>query len=129
MVHACFSPNMAVQQEEEEETNGEPKVPLNNNNVGKQTNYFEINFRIQCGGGLGQWLAPRSTGRGVPGSRPSRVVVRCGLEQVTFPNCLVMVKPRKPSQNDQKKIVDWDVDWDVKPQTKQKKKQNQIQCL
>ena len=27
-------------------------------------------------------------GRGVPGSRPSRVAVRCGLEQVTFPPLL-----------------------------------------
>ena len=35
--------------------------------------------------GLAQWLGPRTKGGGVPGSRPGRVVVRCGLEQVTFP--------------------------------------------
>ena len=32
---------------------------------------------------------------GVPGSRPSRVAVRCGLEQVTFTPCLVLAKPMK----------------------------------
>ena len=32
----------------------------------------------------------------VPGSRPDRVAVRCGLDQVTFTPCLVLVKPRKP---------------------------------
>ena len=29
-----------------------------------------------------QWLASRTTDQGVPGSRPGRVAVRCGLEQV-----------------------------------------------
>ena len=29
---------------------------------------------------------------GVPGSRPGRVVVHCGLVQVTFTPCLVLVK-------------------------------------
>ena len=32
---------------------------------------------------------------GVPGSRPGRGTVCCGLEQVTFIHCLVLVKPRK----------------------------------
>ena len=49
-----------------------------------------------CGGGLAQWLASRTTDQGVPGSRPGRVAVRYGLEQVTFTPCLVLVKPRKP---------------------------------
>ena len=31
-----------------------------------------------------------------PGSRPGRVAVHCGLEQVTFTPCLVLVKPREP---------------------------------
>ena len=48
------------------------------------------------GGGLAQWLASRTTDQGVPGSRPGRVAIRCGLEQVTFTHCLVLVKPRKP---------------------------------
>ena len=47
-------------------------------------------------GGLAQWLALRIMDQGVPGSRPSRVAVRCGLEQATFTPCLVLVKPRKP---------------------------------
>ena len=47
------------------------------------------------GGGLAQWLASRTTDLGVPGSRPGQVAVRCGLEQVTFNPCLVLVKPKK----------------------------------
>ena len=31
---------------------------------------------------------------------PGLVAVRCGLEQVTFTPCLVLVKPRKPWTND-----------------------------
>ena len=38
----------------------------------------------------------RTMDQGVPGSRPGRVAVCCGLEQVTFTACLVLVKPRKP---------------------------------
>ena len=34
--------------------------------------------------------------QGVPGSRPGWVAVHCGIEQVTFTPCLVLVKPRKP---------------------------------
>ena len=33
--------------------------------------------------------------QGVPGSIPRRCTFRCGLEQVTFTLCLVLVKPRK----------------------------------
>ena len=40
-----------------------------------------------------QCLASRTTDHGVPGSRPSRAVVRCGLVQVTFTPYLVLVKP------------------------------------
>ena len=47
-------------------------------------------------GGMAQGLASRTTDQGVPGSRPGRVAVRCGLEQVRFTPCLVLVKPRKP---------------------------------
>ena len=45
--------------------------------------------------GLVQWLVSRTTDQGVPGSRPGRGTVYCGLEQVTFTHCLVLVKPRK----------------------------------
>ena len=34
-------------------------------------------------------------GPGVPGSNPGRCTFRCGLEQVTFIPCLVLVKHRK----------------------------------
>ena len=51
-------------------------------------------------GGLTQWLAPRTKDQGVPGSRPGRDTVCCGLEQVTFTHCLVLVKPRKPWTDD-----------------------------
>ena len=51
-------------------------------------------------GGLAQWLASRTTDQGVPGSRPGRVAVRCGLEQVKFTPCLVMVTPRKLTRTD-----------------------------
>ena len=37
---------------------------------------------------------------GVPGSRPGRGTVCCGLEQVIFTHCLVLVKPRKPWTTD-----------------------------
>ena len=40
-------------------------------------------------------VGSRTTDQGVPGSRPSRVAVCCGLEQVTYTPCLVLVKPRK----------------------------------
>ena len=43
-----------------------------------------------------QWLASGTADQGVPGSRPGRGPVRCGLELDTFPDCLVLVKPRKP---------------------------------
>ena len=43
-----------------------------------------------------QWIASRTMDQGVPGSRPGRVAVCCGLEQVTFTPCFVLVKPRKP---------------------------------
>ena len=52
-------------------------------------------FKHQSGGGLAQWLASWTRDQGVPGSRPGRVAVRCGLEQVTFTPCFVLVKPRK----------------------------------
>ena len=52
------------------------------------------------GGGLAQWLASRTTDQVVIGSRPGRVAVRCGLEQVTFTPCLVLVNPRKPRTYD-----------------------------
>ena len=51
-------------------------------------------------GGLAQWLASRTTDQAVPGSRPGRGTVCCGLEQVTFTHCLVLVKPRKPWTDD-----------------------------
>ena len=51
--------------------------------------------RINRGGGLAQWFGRRITGQRVPGSSPGRCSVRCGLEQVTFTPCLVLVKPRK----------------------------------
>ena len=35
--------------------------------------------------GLAQWLALRTTNQGVPGLRPGRDAVRCGLEQVSYP--------------------------------------------
>ena len=60
---------------------------------------FFANFSIRVG--LAQWLASRTTDLMVPGSRPGRVAVRCGLEQVTFTPCLILVKPRKP----------WTYDW------------------
>ena len=41
-------------------------------------------------------LASWTSDLGVPGSRPGRGTVCCGLEQVTFTCCLVLVKPRKP---------------------------------
>ena len=46
-------------------------------------------------GGLAQWLASQTTDQGVPGSRPGRIVVRCGCEQVTFTPCLILVKTQK----------------------------------
>ena len=56
--------------------------------------------KIGMWGGLAQWLASRTTDQGVPCSRPGRGTVCCGLEQVTFTHCLVLVKPRKPWTDD-----------------------------
>ena len=59
--------------------------------------YLTISYSdLDDRGGLVQWLASRTTDKGVPGSRPGCVAVRCGLEQVTFTPCLVLVKPWKP---------------------------------
>ena len=44
---------------------------------------------------MAQWLGRRISDRGVAGSNPGRCAFRCGLEQVTFTPCLVLVKPRK----------------------------------
>ena len=38
--------------------------------------------------------------QGVPGSRPGRGTFCCGLEQVTFTYCLVLVKLGKPWTDD-----------------------------
>ena len=46
-------------------------------------------------GGVAQWMGCR-----VPGSIPRRCTFRCGLEQVTFTLCLVLVKPRKRLTDD-----------------------------
>ena len=43
------------------------------------------------GGGLAQWLASQTTDQWVPGSRTGRVAICCGLEQVTFTPCLILV--------------------------------------
>ena len=48
------------------------------------------------GDGLLQWLALRTTDQGLSSLRPGQVAVRCGIEQVTFIPCLVLVKPKKP---------------------------------
>ena len=56
--------------------------------------FFSASLNLR--GGLAQLLASQTTDQGVPGSRPGQVAVRCGLEQVTFIPCLVLVKPRKP---------------------------------
>ena len=50
---------------------------------------------------VAQWLASRTTDQRVPGSRPGQVAARCGVDQVTFTPCIVLVKPRKP----------WMYDW------------------
>ena len=47
------------------------------------------------GGGVAQWIGRRISDQGVPSSIPRRCTFRCGLEQVTFTLCLVLVKPRK----------------------------------
>ena len=48
------------------------------------------------GGGLAQWnLGHRTTDQGVPGSSPGRGAVHCGIEQVTFTPCFVLVKARQ----------------------------------
>ena len=45
--------------------------------------------------------------QGVPGSRPGRGTVCCGLEQVTFTHCLVLVKSRKPWTDDSDEAGDY----------------------
>ena len=44
---------------------------------------------------MAQWLGRLISDQGVPGSNPGWCAFRCGLEQVTFTPCLVLVKPRK----------------------------------
>ena len=55
----------------------------------------KLHSRVYLGGGLAQWLASRTMDQGVPGSRPGRVAVQCGIEKVAFNPCLVLVKHRK----------------------------------
>ena len=40
---------------------------------------------------MAQWIGRRISDQGVPGSIPRRYTFRCGLEQVTFSICLVLV--------------------------------------
>ena len=55
------------------------------------------NLLLSVVGWTGAVVSATDYGPRVPGSRPGRVAVCCGLEQVTFPNCfIVLVKPRKP---------------------------------
>ena len=51
---------------------------------------------LGAGDGLEQCLVSQTTDQWVPGPRPGWVAVGCGLEQVTFTPCLVLVKSRKP---------------------------------
>ena len=44
---------------------------------------------------MAQWSGCWISDQGVPGSSPGQCTFRCGLEQVTFTPCLVLVKPRK----------------------------------
>ena len=46
-------------------------------------------------GGVAQLIGRRISDQGVPGSIPRRGIFCCGLEQVTFTLCLILVKPRK----------------------------------
>ena len=50
---------------------------------------------------MAQWKGRRISDQWVPGSIPHRCTFRCGLEQVTFTLCLVLVKPRKQWTDDQ----------------------------
>ena len=61
---------------------------------------FEQNKNLSRGG-VAQWIGRRISDQGVPGSIPRRCTFRCGLEQVTFTLCLVLVKPRKRWTDDQ----------------------------
>ena len=49
---------------------------------------------------MAQWIGRRILDQGVPGSNPGLCTFRCGLEQVTFTLCLVLVKPRKRLTDD-----------------------------
>ena len=48
-----------------------------------------------CMGRTGAVVSVADYGPRGPGSRPGRGIDCCGLEQVTFTHCLVLVKPRK----------------------------------
>ena len=52
---------------------------------------------------------------GVPGSRPGRVVIRCGLVQVTFTPCLVLVKPVRLTWTDCDAARDYVVPYMLSP--------------
>ena len=71
----------------------------------RSLNEFEIRPDPTTGfhgrGGVAQWIGRQILDQGVPGSIPRRCTFRCGLEQVTFTLCLVLVKPRKQWTDDQ----------------------------
>ena len=52
---------------------------------------------------------------GVPGSRPGRVVIRCGLVQVTFTPCLVLVKAVRLTRTDCDSARDYVVPYVLSP--------------
>ena len=52
---------------------------------------------------------------GVPGSRPCRVVICCGLVQVTFTLCLVLVKPVRLTWTDCDAARDYVVPYVLSP--------------
>ena len=47
--------------------------------------HMQLALGLNIGYSLVEWLASLTTDQGVPGSRPGRVAVRCGLSQSYFP--------------------------------------------
>ena len=71
---------------------------------------------------MAQWIGRRISDQGVPRSIPRRCTFRCGLEQVTFTLCLVLVTQEavdgRPTWTDCDEAGDYVVPNVLRPDTK-----------
>ena len=72
----------------------------------KITNMPKNQDNMKFVGRTGAVVSIGTRDQGIPCSGPDLGTVCCGLEQVTYTHCLVLVKPRKPWTDDSDWLID-----------------------